>query len=78
MPGITNTKEKMPKIEGERMKIRKLGSWDVKVKFEELKMHIKDIIEDSRNPILPTEVALEKYAESLFGFFKETTPTTKK
>lgn len=35
MPGVTDTKEKMPKVAGERMKIRKLGSWDGKVKFEE-------------------------------------------
>lgn len=36
---------------------------------EELIEHLRDIIEDSKNSIVPLDVALEKYAETLLDWW---------
>ncbi len=37
---------------------------------EELILHLRDIIEDSKNSLLPIEVSLERYADSLLRWFE--------
>lgn len=40
---------------------------------EELIQHLKDIIADSKESLLPLDEAIERYADSLLEWFNKTT-----